>query len=236
MRDATAGPTGDLRRELAPRDPMRSARPHLVGRSHPRADHEAGSNGTLARRLGGVLRALRVERGWNQRTLAGRLALSEAQLSRYETGTREIPFQTLIRIAGVFRVSLDIFTAEEELQFPLHVDDLLFECFRWVGSRSDTEKQTALRVLVPEILGQPQLVERFLEVAKSPATVREAALGVLQLVLASLRFKSLRRAPRLPALPNDLPLARADLEKPRSTACQDAIASKDTPEEADGQG
>jgi hypothetical protein len=48
MREATAGAEGELRRDLAPRDLTRKVHPHLVGRHHSRAKHEAGSKGTLA--------------------------------------------------------------------------------------------------------------------------------------------------------------------------------------------
>lgn len=172
-----------------------------------RKDHQwQGKPGAFAVRVGKTLRSLRQERGWTQRALAARLALGEAQLSRYENGTREIPLQTLMRAAKLFRVALETFTVEEDFEYTLLLDDTLFETFRWVARRPDPEKQVALRLLVPEVLGQPQLVERFREVVMAGPKTQEAALGALAIVLASKHLSHMgSRGPRLPSFKGEPP-------------------------------
>jgi transcriptional regulator with XRE-family HTH domain len=62
----------------------------------------------LARAIGSRILALREERRWSQRMLGARLGIETARLSRYENGEQIPPHLTLVRIADVFGVSLDI--------------------------------------------------------------------------------------------------------------------------------
>jgi transcriptional regulator with XRE-family HTH domain len=62
----------------------------------------------LARAIGSRILALREERRWSQRTLGARLGIETARLSRYENGEQLPPHLTLVQIADVFGVSLDV--------------------------------------------------------------------------------------------------------------------------------
>ena len=53
------------------------------------------------------LKELRIQRGISQVKLAMDLHLSQNSISRYETNQREADYETLIRIADYFDVSLD---------------------------------------------------------------------------------------------------------------------------------
>lgn len=53
------------------------------------------------------LKELRESRGISQLKLALDLELNQNSISRYETGTREADYATLIRIADYFDVSID---------------------------------------------------------------------------------------------------------------------------------
>jgi transcriptional regulator with XRE-family HTH domain len=57
--------------------------------------------------FGRRLAELRNHKGMSQYELADRLQLSRGQIANYEQGTREPDFQTLIRLADFFEVSLD---------------------------------------------------------------------------------------------------------------------------------
>ena len=61
--------------------------------------------------FGGVicmrLRELRKERGISQLKLAMDLSMNQNTISRYESGSREADYATLIRIADYFGVSID---------------------------------------------------------------------------------------------------------------------------------
>lgn len=53
------------------------------------------------------LRQLRRQKGLSQLRLAMELGMSQNTISRYESGEREADYQTLIRLADYFNVSID---------------------------------------------------------------------------------------------------------------------------------
>ncbi|HET7657880.1 MAG TPA: helix-turn-helix transcriptional regulator [Bacillales bacterium] len=57
--------------------------------------------------LGARIKYLRERNHLSQKEMADRLAISNVQLSRYETGTRKPDPETIARIAGFFHVSAD---------------------------------------------------------------------------------------------------------------------------------
>jgi transcriptional regulator with XRE-family HTH domain len=62
----------------------------------------------LAGAIGGRIRALRLERRWSQRALGAMLGIETSKLSKYENGEHLPPHLTLVQIADVFGVSLDV--------------------------------------------------------------------------------------------------------------------------------
>lgn len=57
--------------------------------------------------VGGRIRELRKERGWNQRDLAAQANVTQTRLSKYENGTHQVPLGTLMRIASAFALPVD---------------------------------------------------------------------------------------------------------------------------------
>ena len=53
------------------------------------------------------LKELRIKRGISQLKLAMDLSLNQNSISRYESGTREADYDTLIKLADYFHVSVD---------------------------------------------------------------------------------------------------------------------------------
>ena len=53
------------------------------------------------------LKQLRLERGITQLKMAMDLSLNQNSLSRYETGARQADYETLIKFADYFNVSID---------------------------------------------------------------------------------------------------------------------------------
>jgi len=53
------------------------------------------------------LRELRIERGISQLKLAMDLDMNQNSISRYETGSHECDYETLIKLANYFNVSID---------------------------------------------------------------------------------------------------------------------------------
>ena len=53
------------------------------------------------------LRELRVSAGMNQTEIAEILSMQQNQYSRYERGERELPMHLFIKLAEIYKVSLD---------------------------------------------------------------------------------------------------------------------------------
>ena len=53
------------------------------------------------------LRELRVSAGMNQTEIADILEMQQNQYSRYERGERELPMHLFVKLAEVYKVSLD---------------------------------------------------------------------------------------------------------------------------------
>ena len=53
------------------------------------------------------LRELRVSKGMNQTEIADLLDMQQNQYSRYERGERELPMHLFVKLAEVYKVSLD---------------------------------------------------------------------------------------------------------------------------------
>ncbi|MFD2611104.1 helix-turn-helix domain-containing protein [Paenibacillus gansuensis] len=56
---------------------------------------------------GTIIHNLREKQGFTQEELASRLGISRASLSHYETNRREPDYETLTKIADLFKVSID---------------------------------------------------------------------------------------------------------------------------------
>jgi transcriptional regulator with XRE-family HTH domain len=64
-------------------------------------------NGSLARRIGRNIAALRVRRDWSQEALAARVRVSRSRLSKWENGDHPPPVEKLVDLARELEVQLD---------------------------------------------------------------------------------------------------------------------------------
>jgi transcriptional regulator with XRE-family HTH domain len=64
-------------------------------------------NGSLARRIGRNIAALRVGRDWSQEALAVRVKVSRSRLSKWESGDHPPPVENLVDLARELEVGLD---------------------------------------------------------------------------------------------------------------------------------
>ncbi len=65
------------------------------------------------------LKQLREQRNLTQLRLAMDLGMSQNTISRYETGTREADYATLIKIADYFDVSIDFLLGRTDIPYML---------------------------------------------------------------------------------------------------------------------
>ena len=64
--------------------------------------------------FGTLLKELRNDAHMKQKTLADKLSVTEATISKYECGTAMPPFETMRTIASVFNVSMDFLYGTEK--------------------------------------------------------------------------------------------------------------------------
>ncbi len=62
---------------------------------------------------GVIIKTLRGKLGYSQEAIAGYLSAKREMISYYETGAREVPLETLEKLAPLFGVDVDIFFNEQ---------------------------------------------------------------------------------------------------------------------------
>jgi transcriptional regulator with XRE-family HTH domain len=113
------------------------------------------------------IRLLRQERKWTQAELAERLGIHQKQVSAYERGANLPSTDILIKLAGVFGVTLDCLAFETKGGTgKLNIQDReLLRRFEMVDTLSEREGS-----LAKEILDLVILKHRFQELAGSALT------------------------------------------------------------------
>ena len=94
------------------------------------------------------IREIRRKNGINQIELSKLLNVSQATISGYETGKFEPDNDTLIRIAGLFNVSVDEIigydSSSQSASVPNDISDIEFALAGEIRDLSDAEKQDVL--------------------------------------------------------------------------------------------
>lgn len=70
--------------------------------------------------FGKLLRQLRKEKGLTQAELARLISIGESTVSFYESGKRQPDYETLIRLANVFRVSVDQLLGHQKVNIEIY--------------------------------------------------------------------------------------------------------------------
>lgn len=72
-----------------------------------------------------VLKKLRKNQKLSQQELASKLNITQQAYAHYENGTRNIPIETLIKIADLYNVSLDFLAGREKNRIDTLSDDTM---------------------------------------------------------------------------------------------------------------
>lgn len=101
--------------------------------------------------FGETLKKLRIDAGLTQKQLADRLWLSKATVSYYEQSVRYPSPTVLVKLAGVFHVSVDYLLGIEDKKQTLDVTDLADEDIQFLESaiallRSKSREKSRPRV------------------------------------------------------------------------------------------
>ena len=104
--------------------------------------------------FGGRLRKLRRQAGFTQKALAAELHTSRGNISMYENGHRQPPFDLLIRMADFFHVNLDYLLGRNDNPAPVpHLsreEAALVDAYR----RADASTRRILRTILRNIARQ----------------------------------------------------------------------------------
>lgn len=64
------------------------------------------------------IKELRTSNGWRQQDLAARLNTNQQTVGRYETGTRGLDVETILKLCEIFRCSADYLLGRSDLPSP----------------------------------------------------------------------------------------------------------------------
>jgi transcriptional regulator with XRE-family HTH domain len=84
--------------------------------------------------VGQRVRDLRLARGLSQRGLAERLGFSASRLSKYESGAREMPLQTMAQLGRVLEVPVDAMVSFEPAGTRRPLDGRLHDRFTRISA------------------------------------------------------------------------------------------------------
>ena len=75
-------------------------------------------SGAIEQKIANRLKVLRVESGATQQTVADVLRVRQNTYSQYENGQRQLPLESLVRLAVFYDVSVDYILGLTEVEFP----------------------------------------------------------------------------------------------------------------------
>ena len=107
--------------------------------------------------VGQRIKELRYVRGWTQRRLAERLRLSASRLSKYESGARELPLETAVRLGQVFDLPVDALVGFEPGGAGSALDEWLHDRFKKVRTSGDERLKTAAIAVLDMVLAAHEL-------------------------------------------------------------------------------
>ncbi|WP_273477927.1 helix-turn-helix transcriptional regulator [Ignavigranum ruoffiae] len=81
----------------------------------------------VANQPGKRIKELRIEKNLLQEKLAGYLNVSQQTVSKIETGTSDIPYDLLIKLADFFKVSIDYIYGRIEIRDMLTEEKIMNE-------------------------------------------------------------------------------------------------------------
>lgn len=93
------------------------------------------------------IKHLRLEKGLTQEELAGKLGLKKSTISLYESNSRQPDYETLIKLADVFGVTIDGLFGRGDL-FPLTKEEKnILDCYKSLSANKKNEAESYLRFL-----------------------------------------------------------------------------------------
>ncbi|WP_282919736.1 helix-turn-helix domain-containing protein [Ignavigranum ruoffiae] len=99
------------------------------------------------------IKELRIEKNLLQEKLAGYLNVSQQTVSKIETGTSDIPYDLLIKLADFFNVSIDYIYGRTEIRDMITVDKLKEDYDEVTSSYNQLNKtnQKTIRTMIKRL-------------------------------------------------------------------------------------
>lgn len=104
-------------------------------------------NEALRKALGGRIKALRKQKRWSQKELAGKLGLRFQQLNKYESGLNVPPVDMLIALADALEVTTDYLLTGNPVEDSPLSNSRLFRRFKELEQFSQDDQETVIKVI-----------------------------------------------------------------------------------------
>ncbi|UPQ86127.1 helix-turn-helix domain-containing protein [Ignavigranum ruoffiae] len=107
----------------------------------------------VANQPGKRIKELRIEKNLLQEKLAGYLNVSQQTVSKIETGTSDIPYDLLIKLADFFKVSIDYIYGRTEIRDMLTEEKIMNEYNEIISSYTHLNKidQKTIRTIIKRL-------------------------------------------------------------------------------------
>ncbi|MGY4104585.1 helix-turn-helix domain-containing protein [Ignavigranum ruoffiae] len=111
------------------------------------------NNLMVANQPGKRIKELRIEKNLLQEKLAGYLNVSQQTVSKIETGTSDIPYDLLIKLADFFKVSIDYIYGRTEIRDMLTEEKIMNEYNEIISSYTHLNKidQKTIRTIIKRL-------------------------------------------------------------------------------------
>ncbi|AKH62805.1 helix-turn-helix domain-containing protein [Photorhabdus thracensis] len=104
-------------------------------------------NAELRKEFGVRLKALRKQKGWPQKELAGKVEIRFQQLNKYESGLNIPPAEMMVKLADVLGVTVDYLLTGNPVEDSPLANSRLFRRFQVLEQLAQEDQETIIKII-----------------------------------------------------------------------------------------
>ncbi|NHB63714.1 XRE family transcriptional regulator [Photorhabdus sp. RW14-46] len=104
-------------------------------------------NAELRKEFGVRLKALRKQKGWPQKELAGKVEIRFQQLNKYESGLNIPPAEMMVKLADVLGVTVDYLLTGNPVEDSPLANSRLFRRFQVLERLAQEDQETVIKII-----------------------------------------------------------------------------------------
>ncbi|MCC8423200.1 helix-turn-helix domain-containing protein [Photorhabdus bodei] len=104
-------------------------------------------NAELRKEFGVRLKALRKQKGWPQKELAGKVEIRFQQLNKYESGLNIPPAEMMVKLADVLGVTVDYLLTGNPVEDSPLANSRLFRRFQVLEQLAQEDQETVIKII-----------------------------------------------------------------------------------------